>query len=249
MKKLYIATKGCGQLTSNKTYFADSWSSYVKTDEVAMAAGVDYWGPVKTIHKVFFSTEPGDPYFSSFPDIYFNVFACPVVSTHLLVRYFNACNEIYNHNWIWQSDIALDKYCVIQSGYFRLATKVALSMGIIYGNLLYCRGVSEVNVDKKISTLKYNNSTVYDCFDNPFTDEFGSPSFNLPPVTVNDIPLPHKRSQYTLDMLPATISVISVDSVSNFITLSYLPDLLPSDGHNTLHVMNKYVPFQGRLHR
>ena len=53
MKRLAIATKGCGQLTSNYTYFADSWFSSVKTSEGVMAAGVDYCGPVKTSHKGF----------------------------------------------------------------------------------------------------------------------------------------------------------------------------------------------------
>ena len=38
------------------------------------------------------STEPGDPYFSCFPDIYYNVSVRPVVCPHLLGRYFNSCN-------------------------------------------------------------------------------------------------------------------------------------------------------------
>ena len=33
IKRLAIATKGCSQLTSNDTYFADSWFSSVKTAE------------------------------------------------------------------------------------------------------------------------------------------------------------------------------------------------------------------------
>ena len=53
MKRLAIATKGCGQLTSNNTYFADSWFSSVKTAEEMAAAGVNYCGPVKTSHKGF----------------------------------------------------------------------------------------------------------------------------------------------------------------------------------------------------
>ena len=53
MKRLDIATKGCGQLTSNETYFSDSWFSSIKTAEEEMAAGVDYCGTVKTIHKFF----------------------------------------------------------------------------------------------------------------------------------------------------------------------------------------------------
>ena len=53
MKRRSIATKACGQLTSNDTYFADSWFSSIKMAEEAMAAGVNYCGPVKTSHKGF----------------------------------------------------------------------------------------------------------------------------------------------------------------------------------------------------
>ena len=53
MNRLDIATKGCGQLTSNFTYFADIWFSSVETAEEMAAAGVDYYGPVKTSHKGF----------------------------------------------------------------------------------------------------------------------------------------------------------------------------------------------------
>ena len=53
MKRLAIATKGCGQLTSNDAYFVDSWFSSVKTAEEMAAAGVDYCGPVKTSQKGF----------------------------------------------------------------------------------------------------------------------------------------------------------------------------------------------------
>ena len=42
MKRLALATKGCGQLTSNDTYFADSWFSSVKAAEKMAAAGVNY---------------------------------------------------------------------------------------------------------------------------------------------------------------------------------------------------------------
>ena len=53
MKRIYISTKGCVQLTPNDTYFSDSWFIYVKTTEEAIAAGVGYCGPVKTSHKGF----------------------------------------------------------------------------------------------------------------------------------------------------------------------------------------------------
>ena len=50
---------------------------------------------------------------------------------------------------MFQYDIALDKYWVTQSVYFRLSTTVALGMGITDGKLLYCHGVAEGNVEKK----------------------------------------------------------------------------------------------------
>ena len=50
---LDIATKGCGQLTSNITYFSDIWFSSVKTVEDMVAAGVNYCGPTKRSHKDF----------------------------------------------------------------------------------------------------------------------------------------------------------------------------------------------------
>ena len=37
MNRIAIDTKGCGQLTSNDTYFADRWFSSVKPSEEAMA--------------------------------------------------------------------------------------------------------------------------------------------------------------------------------------------------------------------
>ena len=81
--------------------------------------------------------------FISFPEKYYNVFIHPFVNPHFLGRYFNVCNAIYNHNMMRQSGLLLDKYWVTQSGYFRLATAVALGMGITYGELLYFHGIAE----------------------------------------------------------------------------------------------------------
>ena len=126
-------------------------------------------------------------------DIYSNVSVCHVVRPPLLGRYCNACNTTENQNTMQQSDLVLEKYWVTHSGYFRLAPTVALGMGITDGKLLYCHGVAEGNVDKKVSTLEHNNRTVYDCFNNPFIDEFGSPDLHLPLITIDDGPRLHKE--------------------------------------------------------
>ena len=93
-----------------------------------------------------------------------------------------------------KSGLAIDKCWVTQSGYFRLATTVALGMGIVDEELLYCHVVSEGNVERKIQTLDYNNTTVYEFFSNPFIYDFVSPAFNLPPITFDNRPCPHKRA-------------------------------------------------------
>ena len=122
-------------------------------------------------------------------------------------------------------------------------------MGIAYGALLYCHGGAEVNVDKKCLTLNYNNMIVYDCFNNPFISNFGSPALHLPPITIDDRPCPHKISCYSPDLLPASISVASKNNVSTLNTSSDYPDLLPSIDPNALHVMKKYLPLKGTVNR
>ena len=93
------------------------------------------------------SNEPGDHYLSNLPDIYSNVSFIPIVCTHFIGSYLNACNAIDNNNRIHKSDLALDKYWVTQNGYFRLATTVKLGMGNTDGSILFCHGVSEGSVD------------------------------------------------------------------------------------------------------
>ena len=185
-------------------------------------------------------TEPGDPYLSCLP-------VCPVVNPHLLGRYFNACNTIDNHNRMWQSDIAVEKYWATQSGYFRLSTTVTLDMNIADRKILFCHGIPEEIVEKKVSTRERNNSTVYECFNNTFTAGFSSPALNPPTITIGNRPHPHKRARYTPYLLPAAIYVASENTVSNFTTPSDFPDLLPSDNPKHIHAINKYEPYLGRV--
>ena len=62
-------------------------------------------------------------------------------------------------------------------------------------------------------------------------------------------PPPHKRARFAPNLLPATISVASENSVSTLTTPSDLPDLLPTDDPKTLHILNKCLPVKGRFHR
>ena len=96
-------------------------------------------------------TDSGHPYLSHYPDTHSNVFIFPNVLPHILGRYLDDCNVIGNNNKMRQYDIELDKYWVTQSGYFRLATTVALGMGIKNTKPLFFHGISEQSRDKKIT--------------------------------------------------------------------------------------------------
>ena len=81
------------------------------------------------------STEPGFPYLYWYPDNCSIVSICPIIFPHVVGRNFSVCNRIINHNRMWKSYLALEKYYVTQSGYFRPVTAVALVMGITYWKL------------------------------------------------------------------------------------------------------------------
>ena len=166
----------------------------------------------------------------------------------MLGRYFNACNVIEN-NFIRQSDLVLEKYLVTHSGYFRLENIVEFSIGITYGNALFCHDISMVNRYKKIKTREYNNMTVYDCFNNPFTSDYGNPSLNNPPMYIDDSTHLVKVAQYNPDPLSAAIYVASENSVSTLTTpsKSLLFIVLNSDDPSPLHYIKKDEPYHGRV--
>ena len=104
-------------------------------------------------------------------------------------------------------------------------------------------------MDQNIPTLDYNSRTVYECFNNPFKADCGSLAMHLPLITIDDRPPPHKRYRYTPYLLPSAISVASENSVSTFSTSSDSLDILPTDDPNTLHVLEKDMPLNGRFQR
>ena len=152
--------------------------------------------------------------------IIFNVSIHPAVCPYVLGRYFNSCNAMDKHNRMQQSDLALEKYCVTQGGYFRLATTVVMGMGITDTKLLFCRGISEQSRDKKLPLREYDDRAVYDCFNNPFPADYGSPGLNLPPMPIDDSFRLNKRACCTPDPFLAVISVASEKYVSTLATPS-----------------------------
>ena len=110
-------------------------------------------------------------------------------------------------------DPDLEKYWVTQSGHFRLVTAVELGMGITYGNILFCHGVSY-----EIIKLKTISLIVYELFNNNTPVDYSSPYLNITPMPIDDSPRPNKRYQYTSDPLPDSIYVTSGKFVINLTT-------------------------------
>ena len=126
-------------------------------------------------------------------------------------------------------------------GYFRISNTVTLGMGIINGKLLFYYGISQESEEYTFSKLDYNNKTVYDYFNNPFTDYFGRTDLNLPPITIEDRTHPHKRAYHTPSILLVPISVSSENSVSTLTNLSEYAQLfiLPTNDPKNIHaIMN-----------
>ena len=65
------------------------------------------------------------------------------------------------------------------------------------------------NTERKILKREYNNRTVHDCFNDPFTFYGIIPPLNLPPIPIDDSPHSNKRSRYTSATSPAAIYVTS----------------------------------------
>ena len=81
------------------------------------------------------------PIYLVFLTFIFNVSVRPVVCPQFLDRHFIACNAMDDHDIMRQSHLAIEKYWVTHSGYFRLETTVALGMRITDEKIILCHGI------------------------------------------------------------------------------------------------------------
>ena len=125
------------------------------------------------------------------------------------------------------------------NGYFILSNKAVLCVGITDAKLPFCHVVSYQSKYKKIPFIKYNYSTVYDCFGNHFPVYCGIPYLNILPIPIYDSPRMNKRSGYTPDMIPYSVYVASGNYISTFTAPSETPQVivLTSDSTGTNHII------------
>ena len=145
-------------------------------------------------------------------------------------------------------DLSVEKYWVTPSGYFRLANTVVLGMGIPYRNLLFCHVVSEKIKDNSISMREYKNRTIYECLNNTFPIDFGSPALNIPNITIDDSPRTKNISRYNSDPLRADVSIAYGNYVIALTTPYESPQLLEPNyvDPDTQHTIMSDNPCRGR---
>ena len=102
----------------------------------------------------------------------------------------------------------IEKYWGKHSESFIFGDTVALGMGILDENVLFCHGTSEKNRDRKIILRYYNWVAVYDWFINPFKLYGRILALDIPHVSIDDRPCPNKKSGCNSDPLPDTIYIV-----------------------------------------
>ena len=117
---------------------------------------------------------------------------------------------------------------------------MALSMGITDVKLLLCHGIATDNKNKDITMTEYNDRKVFDYFNNISPDNCDTQDLNIPHMAFDYSPRPPKIPCNTFDMLPATISAASKNSLSTLTSPCDSPTLrLPISGgpityHNSM---------------
>ena len=132
------------------------------------------------------TTIPGEPYYAKFNDIHANILHRPVVRPSVLSTYFHRSNKVDTHNHSRQNTLKLEKWWVTQSGYFRIATTF-LGITVTDAWKCFCHGVKRSHEDKDIGIIEFSERLAYDCLNNNFTTDFGTPSRNLLAMTPQSI--------------------------------------------------------------
>ena len=117
--------------------------------------------------------------------------------------------------------------------------------------LLLFHIVSDKIKDKTISKREYNDRTVYDCFNNPFSVDSGTPDLNLPPIPIYYSSCLNKRARYTSGPFPDAIYVASGNYVRDLITPTNSVQMFEPiyDDHDANHTIMSENPFRAREKR
>lgn len=147
------------------------------------------------------STRPGAPYIARFADAHGNVNQRAVTRPSILSNYFGRSNVIDKHNQVRQFELALEKYWVTRSGWFRIATTV---IGITVTDMW--KAVKFAVKDKElsgISIIDFADLVAFDCMHNGEVDRVDNAFIPIGSVNV-DLDAD--------DVNPPALSPLSVDS-------------------------------------
>ena len=101
-------------------------------------------------------TKPGEPYEAKWLDDNGRACSRKVPRPHILSEYFSHSNQIDKHNHARQSQLGIEKYVVVECGYFRLFCTY-LGITVTDAWKLYRAGLGEDCANKDISILSFAN--------------------------------------------------------------------------------------------
>ena len=125
-------------------------------------------------------TTLGIIYLSKYPDQFSNVPIRPVARPLLISKFFGSFNEVVSQNKYRQSDPALEKFWVMQYGWLRLCTTVAMGITITNCWKLFRYGVKRNHYNKFMGIRELLERITSDCFNNYFTTDTGTLADNIP---------------------------------------------------------------------
>ena len=95
-------------------------------------------------------------------------------------KFFGSVNEVNSHKKPMQSDLALEIFWFTQRGWIQLRKTVATGMNITNFWKLFWYEVKRDHYEKSIDIRPFLEQITFDCFNNNFSNDTGTPENNIP---------------------------------------------------------------------
>jgi hypothetical protein len=130
------------------------------------------------------STVPGVPYHAHFADVHNNLTSRAVARPEIVSEYFWQSNVIDKHNHVWQGELQLEKFWVVQDCWFRIImTFIGITVTDAWKAFKFSIGSDHPDKKSEISVVDFANRIAYNCCNNPYSSEASSPAKNLSLLT------------------------------------------------------------------
>jgi hypothetical protein len=128
-------------------------------------------------HKSIGRTTPGTPYKAKFRDANEHGRHRDVPRPYIISKYFKDSNKIDTHNHVRQSELALEKHWITNTGYFRIFTTI-LGMCVTDAWKIYKYNLRAQHADKTLTIIMFCDILVKELVENTYSSD---PDFESTP--------------------------------------------------------------------